>query len=38
MLQVLEKSVTSNIPKEYKKFKKLFLKEIGLEALPKHQE
>jgi hypothetical protein len=38
LLIVLEKRVTPSIPKEYKEFKKLFLEETGLEALPKHQE
>ena len=38
MSRVLEKRVTPNIPKEYKKFEKLFLEETGPEALPEHQE
>lgn len=35
---VQEQRATPNIPKEYRKFEKLFLEETGPEALPKHQE
>jgi hypothetical protein len=37
-VRVLEKRATSDIPQEYKEFRKLFKEELGKEALPKHQE
>jgi hypothetical protein len=35
-VRVLEKRVTSGIPREYNEFKKLFEEELGIEALPKY--
>jgi hypothetical protein len=36
-VRVLKKRATPGIPHEYNKFKKLFEKELGKKALPKHQ-
>jgi transposase InsO family protein len=36
--KVLEKRATPAIPSEYREFSKLFEEELGIEALPEHQE